>query len=235
MIQDNDVKVITDLRHPHMEWIIPQALSSVKRVGISCDESLPRDVVNLLLENPKFTRLNLFKCNLSIAHPLMVSRRFDYIDVGPYVVGNLKDVHIDSKRLEFSAVSLEKILKAEFIRTESLMTSYADEDFTSSANLVNLNFLTLNFTQVRSNLVYNENQGGFDTTPGSIKNFVNYENEIIVYNGRIRVELNHSMYFGMVSDSKEAVKDYLEQLKKEFRGFEYSSWVEDEMQYYKFN
>lgn len=60
---------------------------------------------------------------------LMESRRFDYIEMGYPISSNLNDIRIDTKELECVSVSLEEILEAESIRTNSLLINYSDVEF----------------------------------------------------------------------------------------------------------
>ncbi|KAE9552179.1 hypothetical protein FO519_004594 [Halicephalobus sp. NKZ332] len=125
----DDIDVYMDLRDPHTGYVIRRALSSVKKIGIASYNPLSEDIMDLLLENPNITELEVHEYDLLTAKPLIESRRFKYIKIGPFMTGHLNDVRINTDKLEFLGFALEKILQAESIRTNSLVITHFREDF----------------------------------------------------------------------------------------------------------
>ena len=103
-----------------------------------------------------------------------------------------------------------------------------------NTKLINLTLLILDFNEFRPDLVYSSDDRSFNISPNAFKNYVDYEEKLTVYNGRIKVKLNHYFDFKMISNSKQAVEDYLGNLKKELRNFEYSYWIEGNDTFFKF-
>ena len=75
------------------------------------------------------------------AKQLISSKKFDYIQAGALIFGSFEDVHIDTKELRLCGVSLGKILKAEHIKVNSLITSYSEERFTDSLLAMDIKFV----------------------------------------------------------------------------------------------
>jgi len=142
---DDDTMIDIDLENPFMEYITRWILSSTKRIKIDIKDPLPDSVMDLLLKNPNFTQLQLYMYDPPAAKQLISSKKFDYIQAGALIFGNFEDVHIDTKELRLRGVSLGKILKAEHIKVNSLITSYSEERFTDSllAMDINSNFESL--------------------------------------------------------------------------------------------
>jgi len=270
---DNDVKISTSLKDSNMEKVIQLGLNSVKRIEIDIKDPLPGEVVNLLLKNPNFTEIEIYHCDLSTIKILMESRKFDRVFIERSIFLNLNNTLIDTKELELYYVSLEDILKAGFIKMNSLIL-YSNEEVNDSlvavdispnlkslerfelimrdgdvfhnpqkilkflgflnTKLVNLKLLILDFNEFRPDLVYINEERSFNMSPNSFKNYVDYEEKLTIYNGQIKVKLNHYFDFRMISNSKEAVEDYLENLKKELRNFEYSYWIEGNDTFFNF-
>ena len=61
----------------------------------------------------------------------MESRTFDHVFIERSILLNLNNLLIDTKELELHYVSLEDILKAEFIKTNSLIL-YSNEEVNDS-------------------------------------------------------------------------------------------------------
>ena len=99
---------------------------------------------------------------------------------------------------------------------------------------INLKLLKVDFTEHRSNIVYDNDQGDFDTSLEVLKSIVNYEDKFVNYKGKVKVELNHYIELNISSTSKEPVEEYIEKLKKELQNPEYLSWVECNTVFYRF-
>ena len=119
-------------------------MSSVKRVGLQFKDSLPRDMIDLLLKNPSefyilikrvyvlfsdFTKLKLMSYDLASTKLLLESRKFDYIEMGYPISNNLNDLNVDTKELECISISLEEILEAKSIKANVLVVNYSDIEF----------------------------------------------------------------------------------------------------------
>ena len=88
----------------------------------------------------------------------------------------------------------------------------------------NLKLLKLILEDNSYHLFCDENENEFNMPPVSFKNYTNYKREQVVYDGRIKVELNHKIMCSMVSDSKKAA-DYFAEVKKELFDFDHSCSV----------
>ena len=88
-----------------------------------------------------FTQLQLYMYDPPAAKQLISSKKFEYIQAGPLILGNFDDVHIDTKELKLRGISLGKILKAEHIKVNSLMTSYSEEKFNDSLLTIDIKFV----------------------------------------------------------------------------------------------
>ncbi|KAE9550667.1 hypothetical protein FO519_006128 [Halicephalobus sp. NKZ332] len=209
----------------------------------------------------------------SAAKSLVESKKFDYIQAGPLIFGDFNDVHIDTKELKIRGISLEKILKTEFIKTNSLIIGYSNEHFKESlitmdvspgfesleklelevinrdtflnpqkilefleflnTKLTSLKCLTLDYNE-HHQMFYENDQEGFNFSPESFNDMVKYEEKLNVYNGRIKVRLNHHMNFNVIASPREAVESHYEKLKKELRGFGYFVYIQDNTNIYNF-
>ena len=103
-----------------------------------------------------------------------------------------------------------------------------------NTKFTNLKLLKVDFTEHRSNIVYDNNQGNFDTSLESLRNIVNYEDKFVNYKGKVKVELNHYIELNISSTLKEPVEEYIEKLKKELQNPEYVSWIEYNTIFYRF-
>ncbi|KAE9547939.1 hypothetical protein FO519_008848 [Halicephalobus sp. NKZ332] len=271
---DDGIKFNSDLRNPYMRSIIQWALSSVKKVGIFIGGSLPIDVIELLLGNPSFTKLELDGCDFSTLQLLTEFKKFDYIRASSRILESLNNVRIVTKKLEFVGVCLKDILKLRSIKTNLLITSYSnfclndslltvdvgpgfqflekleltvqDErilsdsekflKFLESLNtkLDKLELLKFTFHKHDSYLTYNRDQELFNALCDSLKNLEDFEGKMIVYEGRVKVELNCSIS-SVISCSKQVFESYCETLKKEFQSFEHPSCLTAERSYHGFN
>ncbi|KAE9548339.1 hypothetical protein FO519_008444, partial [Halicephalobus sp. NKZ332] len=89
-----------------------------------------------------------------------------------------------------------------------------------NTKFVNLEILKLRFYEFHE-LVYNKDDGNFNISPGVFKNYVNYEEELSIYNGKVKVELYHYITLSVYPlPSEQDIKDYYEKLRKEFYNFE---------------
>ncbi|KAE9548344.1 hypothetical protein FO519_008449 [Halicephalobus sp. NKZ332] len=134
----DNIKIDIELRHPHIEYVIRWLFSSVKTVKIDSEIELPADIIELLLKNPNFTKLELYKYESSTVKRLTESRRFDYVYIEPSIYLKLSDINIDIKELEFRNFSLEEILKTESIKTKSLVAHFELQHFDEGFNVINI-------------------------------------------------------------------------------------------------
>ena len=68
--------------------------------------------------------------------------------------------------------------------------------------------------------------------PISFRNFLNYEDRLSIYNGRLKVKFIHRLRVPIFHASARSVEKYMKELKKEFHDFEYSSKIEFLSSYY---
>ncbi|KAE9547797.1 hypothetical protein FO519_008992 [Halicephalobus sp. NKZ332] len=250
---DFDVEINADLRDPYMEQIIRWTLSSTEGIEILTDKPLPNDVVDSLLKNPNFTKLEPYVYHLPTLKSLIKSRKFDYIKMRYSAFINWSGTLIDTKELKLLYVPLEKILKSEFIKTNSLIARYPDEEFHDSLltmnislqkvlqfleflneKLPNLKFLKLDITEHRPYLIYDSSQGTFNILPHFIKDLVKYEEKLNLYNGKLKIKFVHEISFNICSGPREICEDYVEKLRKELEGFEYLPSSRNQWDYYNF-
>ncbi|KAE9547058.1 hypothetical protein FO519_009730 [Halicephalobus sp. NKZ332] len=143
----DDVKVNTELEDSYMDPIIRWTLNSVKRVEIDAYKPLPMSVIELLLRNSSFTEIELYHCDSSTLKTLIESRKFNHVYMERSIFLNLNDVHINTEKLELHYVSLENILKTEFLKTNSLML-YSNEEFND--RIFEMNNISLNFQSLEN-------------------------------------------------------------------------------------
>ncbi|KAE9547306.1 hypothetical protein FO519_009482 [Halicephalobus sp. NKZ332] len=140
---DDREGISMDLDHPDMLKIIHWTLSSVRRVRINCDKPLPGNVVELLLNNPNFTELELNLYDFPTAKLLIESRRFEFIEVDFGMSDDLNRIRIDTEKLEFHNASLRDILRMQSINVTSLCATYSYEGFDDSILTMNLRLVSL--------------------------------------------------------------------------------------------
>ena len=103
-----------------------------------------------------------------------------------------------------------------------------------NAKLPHLKLLKLNLIEHRPYSIYDVNQSSFIIVPSSIKDFIDYEGELLSYEGELKVKLNHIIVFNVCSSPKEACEYYIEELKKELGDFNYSTSIRNQWNYYNF-
>ncbi|KAE9548341.1 hypothetical protein FO519_008446 [Halicephalobus sp. NKZ332] len=142
--------------------------------------------------------------------------------------------------VDSSSQSLEELkLKVRSLSRHSIDQSVNPERVLGflgflNTNLVNLKLLRLS---LEDNDIHNNidiDQGYPSILPDSIKRLLNYEEKLTTYNGRVKVKFNHKIHFRICSPSEDVVDDYIKKTMEEFQGFEYSSEIEDTMNYYCF-
>ncbi|KAE9546125.1 hypothetical protein FO519_010663, partial [Halicephalobus sp. NKZ332] len=127
--------------------------------------------------------------------------------------------------------SLEKLIfnvhnEGQFVNPETILKwlNFLDKNFAS------LKLISLNIHEARHQLIYYNN--GFNMNPNSLMNFVDYDDQLSVYNGKARIELYHCFEIKMGNNPpKQAVEDYYREIKKKFQGSEYSSEIEEDKNY----
>ncbi|KAE9547798.1 hypothetical protein FO519_008993 [Halicephalobus sp. NKZ332] len=102
-----------------------------------------------------------------------------------------------------------------------------------NTKLVNLNLLTFTYNEYyphSSRDIYEDSNlraKDFNVITG-------YQDNLIGYNGRAKVKFNHTLFCDIVPSFDQTTKDYIEELKNDLRGFEYSFWIEDDDTIYSF-
>ncbi|KAE9554336.1 hypothetical protein FO519_002446 [Halicephalobus sp. NKZ332] len=126
-----------NLRDPYMRQILQWILSFVKEINVYIYDPLPEYVVDLLLKNPYFKKIELYECDVSATNRLLGSKRFDSIKIWPNTIENLKDTHIDAKDLTLYGISLEKGLGLKITYVNSLtVIDYINNDRFDSSFLI---------------------------------------------------------------------------------------------------
>lgn len=87
--------------------------------------------------------LDLCKCDLSTAKLIIESRRFNYIKIRSSVAHFIDNISIDTQQLEVKEISLEEILDAKSIKTNSLIIDVETVEFTDSLCEVDIRFVLL--------------------------------------------------------------------------------------------
>ncbi|KAE9547720.1 hypothetical protein FO519_009067, partial [Halicephalobus sp. NKZ332] len=176
LIWNDSLKKRVVFKDPSIGPVIRWVLFSVKRVEIFTDDSLLTYAADLLLKNPNFTELEVCEYNSSIAKMLLESRKFDYIKMEYDPIKNLKDVRIDTKKLEFSEVSLKGILEAESIKATTLVaeSSYSECD----KCLLTMNKIGSGFQSLEELNLYNK--GGLIIRFEEILEFLEFLNTKLV-------------------------------------------------------
>ena len=104
-----------------------------------------------------------------------------------------------------------------------------------NTKLPHLKFLKLSLIEHRPYSIYDVNQGSFIIIPSFIKEFIDYEDELLPYKGELKVKLNHIIVFNVCCSPKEACEHYIGKLKKELGDFNYSPSIRNQWNYYNFD
>ncbi|KAE9548245.1 hypothetical protein FO519_008538, partial [Halicephalobus sp. NKZ332] len=257
--QDHHVYIFTKLDYPYIQLIIRWGLSFIKKVRIYRIEKLPVDVVDLMLKNPNLKILELDSCSSSIAKALVESRKFDQLNVSADVFMSMRDIHIDTEELEVDEVCLENILQFEYIKTKSLIISYQRVNFNyhltnadvhhsertfKTEDILNfLEFVNTKFTNVKYLVLdfvdhyetyFDCCEKEFGIEPTFFTNLMRYQDKLKVYDGKVKVKLNHEIECWVLHDSQRDVENYSEDFKKELPDFEFFSDIECDIIVYKF-
>lgn len=115
--------------------------------------------------------------------------------------------------------SIEKIFK---------ILDFVNENFT------NLQSLTFEILMWDRNLHLTKDDV-FQRDLDCYKKFISNKDKFIVYNQKLKVQLDHKLCFIVRSRSKTAVRAYLKDLKSELQGFEYSrdGYMYESTHYYR--
>ncbi|KAE9547721.1 hypothetical protein FO519_009068, partial [Halicephalobus sp. NKZ332] len=103
-----------------------------------------------------------------------------------------------------------------------------------TTRLVNVKYFTLNFTECECKPLEFDIQMKPTTPLSFFKDLMSYGDGSITFDKRVKVKLNYSSKFVVKSNSQNVVDNYVEKLKKELQGFEYSSDTNKNIIHYNF-
>lgn len=140
-----------------MEYIIRYILSSIKKVNISTEDPLPKDITDLLLMNFSgfyiwitsyidilflvFTNIELLKCDFSTTKILLESRKFDYIGIHSDIFEKVKDIHTTTKDMRFFLVPFTEVVRLDSVKTTSLYISQQGDNFNENIFNVDIKYV----------------------------------------------------------------------------------------------
>ena len=89
-----------------------------------------------------FTYLKIYTYDPTAAKQLLACKKFDYVQIEPTVFEDFDDVHIETKELKLHGISLKKLLRAKFIKAQSLNTALLNK-FNDNVYTVEVGYVLL--------------------------------------------------------------------------------------------
>jgi len=206
----------------HNLYTAKQLLKSRKFDFVSLDYNLFKRLKDVLIDTEEIEvdQVSLKKilgCKFIKTKSLICKDFFDQFN------NNLKvNVNPNFRKLEKLEIKLRHV--DEDMPFDYLMNSSMILNLFKSVNakLDNLDLLTFSYNEYFPG----ETLEDYNLRADDFNLLTSYENGLVSYDGKPKVKLNHTIYCEMVPTFDQTVNDYIEELKKDLQGFEYSSWVE---------